>query len=320
MVVANDYHNQDLFWALRGGGGGTFAVVTQATVRVFPDVPCVTTQLAVSAPEGLDDHSWMQVLELLLRGLRSFNEERIAGEFHLRPDPLSAILTLHFLNTSDLDSVDRRLAALIDKFRTSEIPHIYSSKSHALVSSTLRQDPDIYPIEYGITQGSVLVSDKFFKSPQGPYQIAKTLSLLHLHSGDEIFINTLGGAVNTNDNSVNASVHPGWRHSALLINLYKEVPRSVEAKLYASHELTSVQMPVLYSLDPSYKVSYLNMGDPNDADFRNVYWGPNYERLLALKQKWDVDALFITRLGVGSEFWDHDGLCRKQDGLWGRIF
>ncbi|KAK4868625.1 hypothetical protein LT330_006827 [Penicillium expansum] len=212
LVVANDYHNQDLFWALRGGGGGTFAVVTQATVRVFPDVPCVTTQLAVSAPQGLDDHSWMQVLELLLRGLRSFNEERIAGEFHLRPDPLSAILTLHFLNTSDLDSVDRRLAALIDKFRTSEIPHSYSSKSHAL-----------------------------------------------------------------------------------------EVPRSVEAKLYASHELTSVQMPVLYSLDPSYKVSYLNMGDPNDADFRNVYWGPNYERLLALKQKWDVDAL-------------------KQDGLWGRIF
>jgi hypothetical protein len=33
--------------------------------------------------------------------------------------------------------------------------------------------------------------------------------------------NTLGGAVNTNHNSVNASMHPGWRHSALLINLYK---------------------------------------------------------------------------------------------------
>jgi hypothetical protein len=115
-------------------------------------------------------------------------------------------------------------------------------------------------------------------------------------------------------------MHPGWRHSALLINLYKAVRRSVEAKLHASHELTTVQMPILYSLDPSYKVSYLNMGDPNDPDFRNVYWGTNYERLLAIKQKWDVDALFITRLGVGSEFWDHDGLCRKQGGLWGRIF
>jgi hypothetical protein len=320
LVVANDYRNQDLFWALRGGGGGTFALVTQATVRIFPDVSCVTARLAVSAPEGLDDRSWTQALALLLETLRSFNEQGVAGEVHLRADPLTAMLTLHFLNTTDLDNVDRRLGAILDYFRTREIPYNYSSEYHARMSSSLRHDPDIYPAEYGITQGSVLVSDHLFKSPRGPYQIAKTLSLVHLHSGDEIFINTLGGAVNTNHNSVNASMHPGWRHSALLINLYKAVRRSVESKLHASHELTSVQMPILYSLDPNYKVSYFNMGDPNDPDFRNVYWGTNYERLLAIKQKWDVDALFITRLGVGSEFWDPDGLCRNQGGLWDRIF
>jgi hypothetical protein len=317
LVVANDYHNQDLLWALRGGGGGTFALVTQATVRIFPDVPCVTTRFEVSAPEGLDEESWTQALTQLLTALRAFNEQSVAGEVHLQADPLTARLTLHFLNTTDLDNVDHRLGVLFDYFRTKQIPYNYSSEYYALVSSSLRHDPDIYPAEYGITQGSVLVSEHLFKSPQGPYQIAKTLTLVHLQSGDELFLNTLGGAVNANPNSVNASMHPGWRHSALLINLYKSVPRSVEARSHASYELTSVQMPILYSLDPSYKVSYLNMGDPNDPDFRNVYWGTNYDRLLAIKQKWDADALFITRLGVGSEFWDHDGLCRKQGGLWG---
>ena len=30
-----------MFWALRGGGGGTFGVVVSATIRTFPDAPLV---------------------------------------------------------------------------------------------------------------------------------------------------------------------------------------------------------------------------------------------------------------------------------------
>ena len=36
VVTANDAQNQDLFWALRGGGGGTFGVVTRATLLSHP--------------------------------------------------------------------------------------------------------------------------------------------------------------------------------------------------------------------------------------------------------------------------------------------
>ncbi|KAG8680625.1 hypothetical protein FRC11_002206, partial [Ceratobasidium sp. 423] len=35
--VANACQNQDLFWALRGGGGGTFGVVLEATSEVIPN-------------------------------------------------------------------------------------------------------------------------------------------------------------------------------------------------------------------------------------------------------------------------------------------
>lgn len=37
--MANSIQNKDLFWALRGGGGGTFGVVTSVTIRTFPDPP-----------------------------------------------------------------------------------------------------------------------------------------------------------------------------------------------------------------------------------------------------------------------------------------
>lgn len=33
FITANETSNSDLFWALRGGGGSTFGIVTSAIVR-----------------------------------------------------------------------------------------------------------------------------------------------------------------------------------------------------------------------------------------------------------------------------------------------
>ncbi|KAJ8073819.1 hypothetical protein PM082_012097 [Marasmius tenuissimus] len=38
-LVASPTQNEDLYWALSGGGGGTYAVVLSVTTKVFPDVP-----------------------------------------------------------------------------------------------------------------------------------------------------------------------------------------------------------------------------------------------------------------------------------------
>ena len=49
-VTANDYQYQDLFWALRGGGGGTFGVVVSVTYRTHDVVPITTHSLTVGFP------------------------------------------------------------------------------------------------------------------------------------------------------------------------------------------------------------------------------------------------------------------------------
>ena len=41
-VTTNRYQNQDLFFALRGGGGGTFGIVTEVTSKVILDNKSVT--------------------------------------------------------------------------------------------------------------------------------------------------------------------------------------------------------------------------------------------------------------------------------------
>ncbi|KAF2663882.1 FAD-binding domain-containing protein [Microthyrium microscopicum] len=49
LKVANSKTNPDLFWALRGGGGGAWGVVTEATVKVYPSPPTVLYLVAINS-------------------------------------------------------------------------------------------------------------------------------------------------------------------------------------------------------------------------------------------------------------------------------
>ena len=44
-VTANRCKNQDIFFALRGGGGASFGIITETTARVFPEVPLQVSEL-----------------------------------------------------------------------------------------------------------------------------------------------------------------------------------------------------------------------------------------------------------------------------------
>ena len=53
--------------------------------------------------------------------------------------------------------------------------------------------------------------------------------------------------------------------------------------------------------------SYVSESDFFLADWARAFWGPNYPRLLAVKDKYDPDGLFFVHHGVGSERWSPDG-------------
>jgi FAD/FMN-containing dehydrogenase len=56
--------------------------------------------------------------------------------------------------------------------------------------------------------------------------------------------------------------------------------------------------------------SYVSEGNFFDSAWQRSYWGPNYPRLSAVKQKYDPAGLFIVHHGVGSEEWSADGFTR----------
>jgi FAD/FMN-containing dehydrogenase len=57
--------------------------------------------------------------------------------------------------------------------------------------------------------------------------------------------------------------------------------------------------------------AYFNECDYFQEDWQRAFWGPHYPRLLEVKHRFDPDGLFTVHHGVGSEGWSADGFVRS---------
>lgn len=85
--VANAEQNADLFWALRGGGGGTFGVVLSATHRVEPRAPVAYADIHL--PENITTQDALDWVELLLEDSLAWGEAGWGGHGAYNGSPFS---------------------------------------------------------------------------------------------------------------------------------------------------------------------------------------------------------------------------------------
>ncbi len=58
-----------------------------------------------------------------------------------------------------------------------------------------------------------------------------------------------------------------------------------------------------------------SQADYQDPDFKQALWGPNYDKLLAIKDKWDPDQILYGSINVGGDRWketEEGRLCRVK--------
>lgn len=284
-------------------------------MRVFPDVPVVISEILLEAPQS-NSSSWTQGLSVILTALQSLNRENVGGQLVIAVLPKLAVqasIKFFFLNATETATIDHRMKSFLSKLNRTNVEYTYSSKSLPHFSSNYRHVPDIHSDnDYGVLGSTVAISQQLFDSPEGPVKVANALVNLPMSTGDLLFTSNLGGRVILNGGLAETSMHPAWRAASQLLNYVHTVEPSVEGRARARERLTSTQMPILYAIDPMFKLSYRNVGDPNEKNFQQVYWGPNYGRLSDIKKKWDTGDLFFSKLGVGSEKWDSEGMCRKN--------
>jgi FAD/FMN-containing dehydrogenase len=90
ILTANECQNSDLFWALRGGGGSTFGVITKATLRTFPSPKIGWLTFVLAPPAAASDAFWntvtyffTQMPSLVAAGVSGYIYSVPAGSPHL---------------------------------------------------------------------------------------------------------------------------------------------------------------------------------------------------------------------------------------------
>jgi FAD/FMN-containing dehydrogenase len=70
QLTASPTQNADLYWALSGGGGGTYAVVLSMTVRVYPEEKTSVASLSFTSGAGTDatdmEHFWSVIKTFII--------------------------------------------------------------------------------------------------------------------------------------------------------------------------------------------------------------------------------------------------------------
>jgi hypothetical protein len=67
-LIATPQKNSDLYWALSGGGGGTYGAVVSLTVKAYPDLPVPAANLTFSST-GVSMDTFYDVVNLFLQAL-----------------------------------------------------------------------------------------------------------------------------------------------------------------------------------------------------------------------------------------------------------
>jgi hypothetical protein len=83
LRVANKVSNPELFWALRGGGGSTFGVVVEATLKAHPTIPITLVQWNLNNTGAADNPSiWEAYAELHRRFPDLTDKKGVSGYYY----------------------------------------------------------------------------------------------------------------------------------------------------------------------------------------------------------------------------------------------
>ncbi|CAG8051302.1 unnamed protein product [Penicillium olsonii] len=318
LVVANDYQNSDLFFALRGGGGGSFGVVVSATVKAHPDYPTVVATINYTTPIGAP---YWDGVDALQKHILEINDKGGTGFYGLVPNtPISdsqtvslMILSATFVNQTDTKAIEDLLAPVKSEIKDAIGLEPYfdvtALPSLSTYYSALLGENDTTGLQ--IRFASRLISRDLFKSGNHN-KLTKAVSSLRYGPGDAIVGAIVAGGQVSENRDIESGLNPAWRDALVHVIaahwMSPEMTFDQQKALEAN--ITNVEVPLLKSLEPGKMGAYMNEADADETDFQESFWGDNYPRLREIKALRDPYDLFIVRKGVGSEDWDDSGLCR----------
>jgi FAD/FMN-containing dehydrogenase len=339
--VVNAVQEPDLFWALKGGGGGTFGAITRLTLATH-DLPtsfgAVSLNLHAKSDEALrrllarfvdlyatslfNPHWGEQVtinpgnrfnVSMLFQGLKA-DEARAAWK------PLLDFVSANpggyegqaSFNVIDLPS---RLFWNADVLR--RVPGAVTFDARPGSPATdfwwSGNTGEAGTFWHGYT--SAWMPARLLEPANRAALVDAWFAASRHWSVSFHFNKGLAGAppaaiAASRDTPMNPDALKGFALAIIAMDgasLYAGAPDLAAARANAS----SIQaaMAALRAAAPDTG-AYVNECDYFQENWQRAFWGPNYPRLARIKRHYDPDGLFTVHHGVGSEAWSADGFTR----------
>ena len=343
--IANACTHPDLFWGLKGGGGGSLGIVTRLTLRVHPlpeTFGAVNMTIRARSPAA-----YRRLIGLVIEFYRtSLFNPHWGEQVRFGPnDALNIAMVFQGLERAQaqavwqpfLDAIDASPDFSIDfaplkivttAARTFWSPTLFkrvlgfvalddrpgAPAGNAFWSGDRGQAGQVLH-GYGSTwlPAALLEDDRRDALCDALFAASRHWRLsLHVNKG-------LAGAppeaiAAARDTATNPAVLDAF---ALAITAAEEQPaypgvagHEPDVALARRHaEATGRVTAELRRVVPAAG-SYVSESDFFERDWQHAFWGSNYARLLAVKDRYDPDGLFVVHHGVGSERWSDDGFTR----------
>ncbi|XEU96104.1 hypothetical protein FSHL1_001389 [Fusarium sambucinum] len=305
FLIANEFQNTDLFWALRGGGGSTFGVVTSYTVKVFPKLKASVMSFAFGTSATVSRETFWKAILAFWERIPTFDKVgnyEYWGIMHGEGDTLIFAMFPWFAPNHTLTELKTLVAPLFQVWKDLGIePQVTESEHDSFLGAwSAGFAREAVGGASGKTAGRLFPSENF----EDPIKFNKTFAALKGLSdkgGNIIGFGITGGPGPHPDNAVN----PAWRNAAMwaisVIDFPEGSPWDVVSE--RSKTLTNDWMKPWRDATPGGG-AYASEADVTEPDFQQSFYGSSkYQRLLHIKDQVDSKGVFYTLQGVGSERW-----------------
>lgn len=300
LVTASRSENEDLYWALSGGGAGNFGVVISMTVKAHPGAKVAGAQLEFLAANTTTD--------VFYNGVAKFHS--------LLPQMIDQGVTVIYEVTS---SVFLITAVTAYNKTSSDVKKILEPFTSALSDMKIPaqvaySDHDSYkdhynayfgPLPYGniavasYQYGGRLIPRQVLES--NPTGLSDVLRNLTEHGVAAVGVSLDISSFGENSNAVFSA----WREAAITIQFATPWNETAPwSEMVADqHTIANDYIPQLEAITPGGGC-YENESSFRQHHWKKTFFGDNYERLLSIKNKWDPKSFFYGLKAVGSDAWN----------------